>query len=79
MSVNVSSEHVAASPHDRAINHVFECGLTLAGVLGRPDVSEEVARRLEGVIDELDMAVTAIRHAAFAALLVDRERLLRTT
>jgi len=57
---------------DRVINHIFGCGLTIAAILGRPEIGDEVTRRLLGVIDELDMAVTAIRHAAFAALVVDR-------
>lgn len=71
--VDASGERIAAGPHDRAINHIFGCGLIVAGVLGRPDVSEEVARRLEDVIDKLDAAVAAIRDAAFAARVQDRE------
>ncbi len=59
-----SSEEV----HDRVINHVFGCGLTLAGIVGRPDVNDEVAGLLQGVTDELDLAVGALRHAAFIAL-----------
>ncbi len=63
----------AAETADCAINHIFGCGLTLAGILGRPDVSHEVARRLHDVIDELDTVVTTIQRSAFTALAADRE------
>ena len=56
---------------DRALNHIFAAGLTVAALLGRPDVSPEIAERLGEVIDQLDMAVNAIRQTAFAARVVD--------
>ena len=65
----------AADMGDHVINHIFGCGLTLVGLVGRPDVTDEVARRLQDVIDELDMAVSAIRRAAFTARVADRDQL----
>ena len=54
---------------DQVINHIFGCGMTIAAILGRPDTSDEVAKRLLDVIEELDLAVSAIRRASFAAAL----------
>ncbi len=64
----------AADVGDQVINHIFGCGLTLAAIVGRPDVNDDVARRLQDVIDGLDMAVSAIRRAAFTALIADQDR-----
>jgi hypothetical protein len=64
---------VPESP-DGAINHVFRCGLTLAAMMRRPDVTDEVAHRLGEAIDELDLAVSGIRRAAFTAFVADDDR-----
>ena len=58
---------------DHVINHIFGCGMTIAGMIGHPDLNDDLTKRLLDVIDELDMAVTAIRHAAFATFIADRE------
>lgn len=54
---------------DRVIGDTFGCGLTVADLSGRLDVSREVAERLCDVIDELDLAVITLRDAAYAALI----------
>ncbi len=59
---------------DRVITHIFGCGLTLAGIMGRADIGDDVARRLQDVIEELDTALNTIRHAALAALVADRDQ-----
>jgi hypothetical protein len=54
--------------HDRVVSHLFQSALGLASVLGRNRLDEEDKRRLLDAIDELDSAVRAIRHTAFACL-----------
>lgn len=54
---------------DRVINRIFGCGMTIAAILGRPDISDEVSSRLLDVVDELDAAVATVRHAALARAL----------
>jgi|GEM_PF-5445192 len=66
MSVNGGDDRVAEA-FARAINQVFGCGLTLSAIVGLPEVNDELARRLGGAIEELDVAVDAIRHAALVA------------
>ena len=63
-----TAERVLSDAHDRAINDIFGCGLALASVLSRPDIDEEIARRLFDVLERLDTAVSALRGAAFEAL-----------
>jgi hypothetical protein len=58
---------------DHVINHIFGCGMTLAGIVARPDIDDEVAERLLNVIDGLDMAVSAMRHAALTTLVAGRQ------
>ncbi len=74
MAVNFADEFSAADVGDRVVNHIFGCGLTLAALVGRPDVNAEVAEQLCGVIEGLDQAVSAMRRAAFAALINDSHR-----
>jgi hypothetical protein len=71
--VNGENTRVPES-HDAAINHVFRCGLRLAAVVRRPDVNDEVAQRLGDAIEDLDLAVSVLRRAAFTALVADRDR-----
>ena len=72
MAANGDGARVALA-RDGAINHLFGCGLTLAAILGRPDVNDDLARQLGDVIEELDMAVHAMRQAAFTELVADRD------
>jgi hypothetical protein len=71
MSVNGEDDCVGRA-HDGAINRIFGCGLTLAAMVGRPDLNDDLAQLLGDVIEELDMAVNAVRHAAFSTLVGDR-------
>ena len=63
-----------AALHDRAINHIFGSGLTLAAILSDPRIDRDVADRLGRAIDDLDRAVGAIRAAALtqAVALLDQ-------
>jgi hypothetical protein len=73
VTVNGENDCVPES-HDAAINHVFRCGLTLAAIVRHPDVNDEVAHRLGDAIEDLDLAVSDIRRAAFTALVADHDR-----
>jgi len=66
MAVNGGADRVALA-RDEAINHIFGSGLKLAAIIGRPDINEDLAQQLADVIEELDMAVNAMRQAAFVA------------
>lgn len=57
----------------RALNHIFGCGLTLAGTLGRPYVDDEVVRRIYDVIEEINLASAAIRCSRFTTFVADRD------
>lgn len=74
VSVNAGDEHDPFNMHDRVINHIFGSGLTLAGILSRHRLDDEVAERLRGVIAELDAAVGHVRSAALAWVVDERER-----
>jgi len=62
----------AGEVDDQVINRIFGCGMTIAAILGRRGISDEVTDRLLDVLDELDAAVATIRHAAFARALALR-------
>ena len=65
--MNMRDELAAADVATQVTNRIFGCGLTLAAIMGRPDLSDEVTRRLVDVIEELDTTIVAIRRAVFAA------------
>jgi hypothetical protein len=54
--------------YDRVINHLTGSAMGLAGVLSHNRLHDEDRQRLEDVIDELDLAVRAIRQMVFARL-----------
>ncbi len=64
--MNTDAGVSAADPHDRAINHIFRSGLTLATMLDASRVDDEHADRLRDVVDDLNAAVVQLRHAALA-------------
>ncbi len=66
-------ERIDVDVFDGVTNRIFGCGLALAAVLNRSDVDDEVAERLGYVLEELDIAVTEIRRAAFARVVADRD------
>lgn len=66
-----ATDRTAIESHDRLVSHLFECGMQLAAVLSRDAVDAEDRRRLLAVIDELDGAIRAARHSAFAGVAVE--------
>jgi cob(I)alamin adenosyltransferase len=57
---------------DRVTNQLFGCGLTLAAVLSRPHLDDEIAKRLRDVVEQLDATLVVIRGAAFDRYGVDQ-------
>ncbi len=58
---------------DRVVNHLFGSGLTLASILSRQQVSDEVAGQLRDVIEGLDAALHELQSGALARLVRDRD------
>ena len=72
-AVHDRSEDIDVAWLDRVINHIFASGLTLACVLSRLHVNDEIAEHSAYVIDELDSAVRELRSDAFNHALRDRD------
>jgi hypothetical protein len=72
-AVHDRSEDIDVAWLDRVINHIFASGLSLASVLSRLQVDDDIAEHLACVIDELDSAVRELRSDAFDHALRDRD------
>ncbi len=71
--MSIELNDVAPDPRDRAINHIFRCGLTLTGLLNTQRVDDESGSRLRDVIADLDAAVVELRNAALMRIVRDAD------
>lgn len=63
---------------DRVVNHLFGSGLTLASILSRQRVGDEVADQLRDVIEGLDAALHELQSGALARLVRERDAYTET-
>lgn len=58
-------ERIARDLHDTVIQRLYATGLTLQGTIRLAGDDPEVRRRIDGVVDELDVTIKHIRSAIF--------------